>query len=116
MNRAAQVAVEASSRVREQYGAYRTAYDVARHHRDEAVPLRQAIADENLLRYNAMQIGVFDLLAEARVQIAGVVQAIDAQRDFWLADAALQAALLGRPMAALDLSSTRSGASAEERP
>ena len=69
-----------------------------------------------LANANAMQIGVFDLLADARVQIAGVVQALDAQRDYWLADAALQAELLGRPMAASDPSSTRSGARADERP
>ncbi|TAK78014.1 MAG: TolC family protein [Aquabacterium sp.] len=98
LNRTAQVAVEANSRVREQYGAYRTAYDVARHYRDEIVPLRKAISDENVLRYNAMLIGVFELLADSREQITSVVQAIEAQRDFWLADAALQAALVGRPI------------------
>ncbi|HEX2539649.1 MAG TPA: TolC family protein [Caldimonas sp.] len=98
VHRAAQVSVEASSQVREGYAAYRTAYDVARHYRDEIVPLRRAIADENVLRYNAMLIGVFELLADSREQIASVVQAIEAQRDFWLADAALQATLIGQPI------------------
>ena len=55
------------------------------------------ISDENLLRYNGMLIGVFELLADARDQVAGVIAAIDAQRDFWLADAALPATLIGRP-------------------
>jgi hypothetical protein len=32
----------------------------------------QRIAEENLLRYNGMLIGVFELLADARAQIAGV--------------------------------------------
>jgi hypothetical protein len=32
LNRTAQLAVDASSQVRENYGAYRTAYDVARHY------------------------------------------------------------------------------------
>lgn len=31
----------AGSNLRESYSAYRTAYDVARHHRDEVVPLRK---------------------------------------------------------------------------
>ncbi len=97
VNRTAQLAVDASSQVREHYGAYRTAYDIAKHYVEEIVPLRKTIADENLLRYNGMLIGVFELLADAREQVASVVQAIDAQRDFWLADAALQAALIGRP-------------------
>ncbi|MEO7813663.1 MAG: RND transporter, partial [Usitatibacter sp.] len=82
----------------ESFGAYRTAYDIARHYRDEVVPLRKAIADEMLLKYNGMLIGVFELLADSRAQIASVIQAIDAERDFWLADAALRAAVVGRPL------------------
>jgi outer membrane protein TolC len=100
LHRAAQLGVEAASQVRETYAAYRAAYDVAKHYRDEVVPLRRAIADENLLRYNGMLIGVFELLADAREQIGSVVQAIDAQRDHWLADAAVQAALIGKPLGA----------------
>src|ERR1039457_2364809 len=33
--RAAQLTVDASSQVRENYGAYRTAYDISKHYRDE---------------------------------------------------------------------------------
>ena len=87
----------ASSQLREGYSAYRTSYDVARHYRDEIVPLSQAIADENMLRYNGMFIGVFELLAEARAQVTSVRRAIDAQHQFWLADASLAAAVIGRP-------------------
>jgi outer membrane protein TolC len=87
----------ASSQLREGYSAYRTAYDIARHYRDEIVPLRQAMADENVLRYNGMLIGVFELLAEARDQIASVTGAISAQQQFWLADAALAASVIGKP-------------------
>jgi outer membrane protein TolC len=97
VQRTAALAVNASSQVREGYGAYRTAYDLARHYRDEIVPLRKTIAEENMLRYNGMFIGVFELLADTREQIGSVMQAIDAQRDFWLADAALQATLIGKP-------------------
>ena len=102
-NRTAQLAVDASSQVRENYGAYRTAYDLARHYRDEIVPLRKTIAEENILRYNGMLIGVFELLADSREQIASVVLAIDAQRDFWMADAALQATLIGKPMSSMSM-------------
>ena len=66
MARTAAVAVNAQSEVREAYGAYRTAFDLAKHYRDEIVPLRRRIADENVLRYNGMLIGVFELLADAR--------------------------------------------------
>ncbi|MDI9330365.1 MAG: TolC family protein [Alphaproteobacteria bacterium] len=90
----------AGSGLRESYSAYRTAYDVAKHYRDEVVPLRRVIADENQLRYNGMIIGVFELLADARDQVGTVTAAIDAQQYFWLADAALQASLIGRPTTA----------------
>ncbi|TAL20769.1 MAG: TolC family protein [Aquabacterium sp.] len=97
LDRTAAVGRQAASQLRESWDAYRTAYEVARHYRDEVVPLRKTISKENLLRYNGMLIGVFDLLADTREQVASVMQALDAQRDFWLADAALQAAAIGRP-------------------
>ncbi len=87
----------ASSSLRETYSAYRTAYDIARHYRDEVLPLRKVIADENQLRYNGMIIGVFELLADARDQVSTVMAAIGADQQFWLADAALQASVIGRP-------------------
>jgi outer membrane protein TolC len=97
LNRAAQTAVDSQSQVREAYHAYRTAFDLAAHYRDEIVPIRKTIAEEMLLKYNGMMIGVFELLADAREQAGSVMQAIEAQRDFWVADAALKAALLGQP-------------------
>jgi outer membrane protein TolC len=90
-------AVNARSEVREAYLNYRSQYDIAKHYRDEIVPLRKQIAEENLLRYNGMLIGVFDLLAETRMQIMSVSSAIEALRDFWLAESQLQMALLGKP-------------------
>ena len=97
VNRAAEQAVNARSEVREAYQGYRSAYDIARHYRDEIVPLRKRVSDENLLRYNGMLIGVFDLLADARSQIAAVNASIEASRDFWLARADLDMALIGKP-------------------
>jgi len=97
VNRAAEAAINARSEVREAYLGYRTNYDIARHYREEIVPLRQRIADENLLRYNGMLIGVFELLADARSQIASVNASIEALRDFWMAQADLEMALIGRP-------------------
>jgi outer membrane protein TolC len=97
VHRAAETAVNARSEVREAYGAYRSAYDIARHQRDEVVPLNQRIGEENLLRYNGMLIGVFELLADARSQIASVNGSIQALRDFWIAQADLDMALIGKP-------------------
>ncbi len=112
MQRVYQTAVDASSSVREQYAAYRTSYEVANHYRTEIVPLRKLIADEMLLKYNGMLIGVFDLLAETRAQINSVILAIDAERDFWLADAALQATLLGKPTSTVNMTTPTGQAAA----
>jgi outer membrane protein TolC len=97
VHRAAEIAVNARSEVREAYGLYRSAYSIARHHRDEIVPLRKQIAEENLLRYNGMLIGVFELLADARSQIASVNNYIESLRDFWVAQADLELAMIGKP-------------------
>src|SRR5206468_3314326 len=96
VNRAAEVAINARSEVRESYASYRTAFDLAKHYRDEIVPLRKQISDENLLRYNGMLISVFELLADAREQVASVNAYIEALREYWLADAELQMALIGK--------------------
>ena len=88
----------AGSNLRESYSAYRTTYDIAKHYRDEIVPLRKLIADENVLRYNGMLIGVFELLSDSRDQISSVIAAINAQQQFWMADAALQSSIMGKPM------------------
>ena len=97
VDRAAETAINARSEVREAYGAYRSAYDIALHQRDELVPLRKLISEENVLRYNGMLIGVFELLADARLQIASVNSYIESLRDFWIAQADLEMALIGRP-------------------
>ncbi len=103
----------ASSQLRESYSAYRTAYDVAKHYRDEIVPLRKTMAEENILRYNGMLIGVFELLADTRDQISSVTAAINANQQFWLADAALAASMIGKPTA-MGAMSMGGGAAAAE--
>ena len=110
VHRTADTAITARSQVREAYSAYRTSYDVARHYRDEIVPLRKKISEETLLRYNGMLLSVFELLADARAQINGVNAAIEAQRDYWIADTDLQAAISGSGGTTLSLA----GATAPE--
>ncbi|MBB5509270.1 TolC family protein [Paraburkholderia atlantica] len=95
-NRLAQTAIDARSEVRESYSAYVTSYDVARHYRDEVVPVRKTISDEMLLRYNGMLASVFELLADSREQVTAVNGYIDALKDFWLAETDLQQSLGGR--------------------
>lgn len=107
-----QVRIEAGSVLRERYVLYRSAHDLARHQRDEVVPLKRLITDEMLLKYNGMLVGVFELLADARAQVGAVIAAIEAQRDFWLADAALKSAIVGAPSSAMSLATATAAPSA----
>jgi outer membrane protein TolC len=95
VNKLTAKAVIVRSEAREAYQAYRASFDIARHYRREVLPLRKIISDETLLRYNAMQIDVFALLTEARQRITATNAAIEAERDFWLAETNLGAAVLG---------------------
>ena len=100
VNRLSAVATNARSEAREHYTAYRATYDLARHYRDDVIPVRKQISDQTLLRYNGMLMSVFELLADAREQAAAVNGYIGALKDFWLAQADLEAALGGRLPAA----------------
>ncbi|MGH6839627.1 MAG: TolC family protein [Methylocella sp.] len=102
VNRLAEKAVNVRSEARDAYRVYRSTYDIARHYQREILPLRKIISDETLLRYNAMLIDVFTVLAEARQRILATIAAIEAKRDFWIANTDLQVAIVGgggaRPM------------------
>ena len=100
VNKLAAKAVNVRSEARDAYRTYRATYDIAKHYQTEVLPLRKIISDETLLRYNAMQIDVFSLLQESRGRIASTMAAIDAEREFHLAQINLGAAILGGGAAA----------------
>ena len=95
VNRLLELAVNVRSQARDAFRTYRSAYDIAAHYQREVLPLRKIISDETLLRYNAMLIDVFSLLAEARERITATITAIDAKREFWLDTVDLKAAVAG---------------------
>ena len=103
VHRTADTAITARSQVREAYSAYRSSHDLARHYRDEIVPLRKKISEETLLRYNGMLMSVFELLADTRASIGAVNAAIEAQRDYWIADTDLEAAISGSGGASVNM-------------
>ena len=106
-------ALRARAEVRTAWLTYRTSHDLARQQRDEVLPLRELIQSETTLRYNGMLASVWDLLAEARTAAAASARAIEAQRDFWLADTDLRLALIGAidtPATALGTTTPAEGA------
>ena len=94
-NLLAEKAVNVRSEARSAYQAYRSRYDIARHYRNNVVPLRSKIEEEATLSYNGMITSTFEMLADTRAKVDSVILSINAKRDFWLADADLMTAIHG---------------------
>jgi outer membrane protein TolC len=88
-------AVNVRADARQAYQTYRGAYDIARNYEKTILPLRETISEQTLLNYNGMLSDLFGLLIDARDRITANIQAIDARRDFWLADVDLHVAMIG---------------------
>lgn len=98
-NLLAQKAVNARSEAREAYQNYRGTYDIARLYERQILPLREMIQADAVRQYNGMLIDVAQLILDARARVLSNAQAIEARRDFWIANADLNAALIGGGMA-----------------
>jgi outer membrane protein TolC len=94
-NRLTEKAVNVRSEARDAFRVYRSTYDIAGHYQREVLPLRKIISDEMQLRFSSMQVDVFALLTEARQRNAGLRAAIEAKREFWLAQSELKTAVNG---------------------
>lgn len=94
-NLLAEKAVNVRSEARSAYEAYRSNYDIARHYRNNVVPLRAKVEEESLLTYNGMITNTFELLTDTRDKINSILLSVNAKRDFWLAEANLAPAIYG---------------------
>ncbi len=74
---------------------YWAAHSLAQDSQGDILKTREFITEETVLHYNGMLKSVWDLLDEVRNQSQATVDAIGAQRDFWLAEADLQWVLQG---------------------
>jgi cobalt-zinc-cadmium efflux system outer membrane protein len=88
-------AIAVRSAVRASYTRLVSARDRAVFVRDVFLPLRNRIVAQALLQYNAMQLGVFQLLIAQRDEIAAARQYIETLRDYWIARSGLQQTLVG---------------------
>ena len=94
-NLLADKAVRVRSEAREAYAAYHGTWNVARHFEKTVLPLRQEIQNEMLLHYNGMLKDLSSLIVDTRANLLARMQAIEARRDFWIADNEMRAALAG---------------------
>ena len=91
----AQKAVNIRSEARAAEAGYRATHRIAQHYRDVLVPLRATVEEEGLLSYNGMITSTFELISAARDRLGAELQAANAKRDFYLAEADLTAAIYG---------------------
>lgn len=94
-NQLAEKAVNVRSEARSAYEAYRSNYDIARHYRNNVVPLRTKVEEQSLLTYNGMITNTFELLNDTRDKINSILLSVNAKRDFWLAEASLAPVIYG---------------------
>jgi outer membrane protein TolC len=74
-------------------------------YRDTVLPLRAHVVHQTLLQYNAMQIGVFQLLQARRDQLEAGRNYVATLLEYWRSRAALEQILAGRLVASLGVMS-----------
>ncbi|MDX9974525.1 MAG: TolC family protein [FCB group bacterium] len=90
------LAVEVRSHVRVALQQLRYERQRAQYYRELMVPLRHRITDQTQLRYNAMFLGIFQLLEAREREINAGERYVEALRDYWVARAELDQILQGR--------------------
>ncbi|MES1204465.1 MAG: TolC family protein, partial [Pseudomonadota bacterium] len=89
------VAIDARSEVRLAEVRLRTGRQTVLHYRDILVPLRKAAAEQALLHYNGMFIGLFQLVAIKQEEVEARRRYLEALRDYWSLRAELARAVGG---------------------
>ncbi len=94
-NEAMATAVEIRARARAARKRVLETHAEARHLREVVLPLRQAIVDETLMQYNAMNASTLELLVARRALVDAGRQYVDALRRYWNASAEVSALTRG---------------------
>jgi len=94
--RLAGVAIDVRSEVRLADARLRAARQSVLHQRDVLLPLRQAAAEQALLHYNGMFIGLYQLVAIKEAEIDTRRGYLESLRDYWSARAELARAVGGQ--------------------
>jgi outer membrane protein, heavy metal efflux system len=74
----------------------RAAAESAQYYKTVLLPLRQRIVDNTQLEYNAMGLGVFQLLQAKRDQISAAAGYVDLLREYWTLRAEVDQLVAGR--------------------
>lgn len=91
--RYAALAIKIRSEVRAAFGQMTIARARAKYYQDFLLPLHAKRLEQAQLQYNAMLIGVFDLIRLKQEQIAAGQQYVESLRDYWTGRTALERAI-----------------------
>jgi outer membrane protein TolC len=89
------MSVDIRSAARELANQLRARHGAARHIATVVLPAQRRVLDETILQYNAMQIGVFELLAAEQAVLDVELAELAARAEYWTTDAAYRALLAG---------------------
>jgi len=90
------LSVEARSEVREARGRLLVARAVADRYRIRVIPLRESLVALSQQHYDAMLLGVYQLLLAKQNEVNAYREYIEAVRDYWIARSNLERAVGGR--------------------
>jgi outer membrane protein TolC len=90
------LAIDLRSAAREASARLHSAERRARQYADVIVPAQNQVMEQTQLQYNAMQLGVFQLLEARREQLAVALDYTETLREYWSAKAEIDAILAGR--------------------
>jgi outer membrane protein TolC len=83
-----------ASLVREGYADYLAKYEIAQRYQSKVLPSLAEKKQNNVLLYNAMLVDIFNVLSDTKQQHQQMIEAVEAEKSFWLADAVLNSRLM----------------------
>lgn len=106
------LAVDVRSALREARNRVRSTHAQARQYERVIVPARQRVMELTVLQYNAMSVGVFQVVQARRDQLDAELARVETRREYWTEVAALDALLAGWRVSAgaMLMASTATGA------
>ncbi len=94
--RLAALSIDARSEVREARGRVLVTRGIAAHYHRVVIPLRERIVALSQLHYDAMLLGVYQLLMAKQSEVNAYREYIEAVRDYWIARSELARATGGK--------------------
>ena len=109
-------AINARSEVREARDMLVASRELAEFYEVVVLPQQREIVQQTLLQYNAMQVGTFDLINAKERELRSERNYIEAWRNYWLARAELDRALIGTRSASANRNETSSASNSSISP